>query len=246
MKRKKKSRKRTFVFFILIILAVIFTYKFLTNLSVIDFEASDYKIIKEDKNQNYLGVGQENARHKDGYFTTFTTVSDNKKTYREYKQNGKSSWSENDYWDGTMSDNGCGITSLAIILSGYGKDITPEDLRKKYYPVLDNEKISQELRSSFGLKNSDFYYDKTHLSQSALTEHLLTNRPVLICVWDKPSNNRWTTASHYMVLLAADGEGKVYVSNPNGAKFAYNSSGWYDFDEVEPYIAKALYIESYK
>ena len=53
-----------------------------------------------------------------------------------------------------MSENGCGITVISIILSGYGKDYTPEDLREMYYPVMDYEKFSQELSSTFGIKNS--------------------------------------------------------------------------------------------
>ena len=144
-----------------------------------------------------------------------------------------------------MEDNGCGITAIATILSGYNKSYTPEDLRKKYYPVLDNDKISQELSKTFGIKNTDFYYDSVHLSKDKLQEHLETNRPILICVWNKPSDNRWTTASHYMVLLATDGDDMVYISNPNGLENNSKSSGWYDFDEVVPFIAKALYIESY-
>ena len=71
---------------------------------------------------------------KDGYFTTFTTVNNHKKKYKEYKQNGDSSWSNKEYWGDTMAENGCGITVMSIILSGYGKDYTPEDLREKYYP----------------------------------------------------------------------------------------------------------------
>lgn len=43
-----------------------------------------------------------------------------------------------------------------------------------------------------------------------------------------------------MVLLATDDNNMVYVSNPNGGKIDSKSSGWYN-----PYIAKALYIESY-
>ena len=46
--------------------------------------------------------------------------------------------------------------------------------------------------------------------------HLETNKPIIVCVWNKPTDNRWTTASHYMVLLATDGNNMVYVSNPNG------------------------------
>ena len=176
---------------------------------------SEYKTIAQATNTNYFGVGQEKVKNKDGYFTTFTTVEDNKKTYIEYKQNCNSSWSNKQYWGGTMEENGCGITAIATILSGYNKNYTPEELRKKYYPVLDNELISKELSNTFNLKNTDFYYDSTHLSKEKLQEHLKTNRPILICVWNKPNNNRWTVSSHYMVLLATDNENMVYISNPN-------------------------------
>ena len=206
---------------------------------------SEYKIIKQDTNNNYLGIGQEKIENKDGYFTTFTTIEKHQKKYIEYKQNGNSSWSNKQYWGGTMHENGCGITAIAIILSGYGKNYTPENLRKKYYPVLNNDAISKELSNTFNIKNTDFYYDSVHLSKDKLQEHLQTNKPILICVWNKPNNNRWTTASHYMVLLATDDNDMVYISNPNGGQNNSKSSGWYDFKEVTPYIAKALYIESY-
>lgn len=144
-----------------------------------------------------------------------------------------------------MSDNGCGITALSIILSGYKKDYTPESLREKYYPFLSSEKISKELYNTFRIKNSDFYYDSVHLSNNYIIEHLKTNRPVLICVWNKPTENRFTTTSHYMVLLATDSNDMVYLSNPNGLENDSKSSGWYDINEITPYLAKALYIESY-
>lgn len=207
--------------------------------------SSEYKVIKQDENKNYSGKGQEKIANKDGYFTTFTTIDEHKKTYIEYKQNGNSSWSNNQYWNGTMAENGCGITALATILSGYSKRYTPDDLRQKYYPVLNYDNLSNELSTTYNIKNTDFYYDSVHLSQKKLQEHLKTNRPVLICVWNQPHDNRWTTASHYMVLLATDDNNMVYVSNPNGGKNDSKSSGWYNFNEVTPYIAKALYIESY-
>lgn len=207
--------------------------------------SSEYKVIKQDKNKNYFGKGQEKVANKDGYFTTFTTIDEYKKTYIEYKQNGNSSWSNNKYWNGTMAENGCGITALATILSGYNKKYTPDDLRQKYYPKLNYDNLSNELSTTYNIKNTDFYYDSVHLSQKKLQEHLKTNRPILICVWDQPHDNRWTTASHYMVLLATDDNNMVYVSNPNGGKNDSKSSGWYNFNEVTSYIAKALYIESY-
>lgn len=141
---------------------------------------------------------------------------------------------------------GCGITAMSIIISGYGKDYTPDDLRERYFPVLNGDRISNELSKTFGIKNTDFLYAQTYLSNDYIEKHLLSNRPVLICVWNKPEENRWTTASHYMVLLATDGNGKVYVSNPNGLEDDYKSSGWYDINEITPFIAKALFIENYK
>ena len=145
-----------------------------------------------------------------------------------------------------MEENGCGITALSIILSGYQKNLTPEDLRKKYAPVLKYDTISKELSSTFGIENSDFYYDSTHLSSESIIKHLQTNRPILICVWNQPTENRWTTKSHYMVLLATDNQNMIYISNPNGLQNDSKSSGWYNKKEVIPYIAKALYIESYE
>ena len=139
-----------------------------------------------------------------------------------------------------------GITSMSIILSGYGKDYTPDDLREKYYPKLNGDDIPKELKSTFGINNTGFFFDGVHLSSKYLISHLETNRPVLICVWNKPTENRWTTASHYLVLLATDGNEKVYVSNPNGLENSSKSSGWYNINEISPYIAKALFIESYK
>ena len=254
MKKQKLNIKRIIISLIIFFIALLFLINHICSntLSNIGTTISDltystkFKTIKQDTNDNYLGIGQKTIENMDGYFTTFTTVENNKKTYIEYKQNGNSSWSNKPYWDSDMAESGCGITAIAIILSGYNRKFTPENLRQKYYPVLSAEKISTELNKTFGIKNTDFYFDSVHLSKKELEKHLKTNRPILICVWNKPCENRWTTASHYMVLLATDGKGMVYVSNPNGLENNSKSSGWYNFDEVTPYIAKALYIEDYK
>ena len=144
-----------------------------------------------------------------------------------------------------METSGCGITAMSIILSGYKENYTPEDLRQMYYPVLNGNDISKELSNTFGIKNTDFYYDSKYLSEDYIINYLESNRPILICLWTENGENRWTTASHYMVLLATDGISKVYVSNPNGLENDSKSSGWYDIDEVAPYLAKVLFIESY-
>lgn len=175
---------------------------------------SEYPIIKKDDNSNYLGVGRKKVENQEGYFTTFTTIENNKKTYKEYKQNS-TLWGNKEYWGGTMSENGCGITVMSIILSGYNKNYNPEILRKKYYPVLNYDNLPSELYYTYKIKNSGFYYDNLHLSSNSIIKYLDTNRPIIICVWNKPTANRWTTSSHYMSLLACDNNNMVYVSNPN-------------------------------
>ena len=250
---RKLNKKRIVIFILLIIIIIYWGINYLKNNgffselnAYLNFsDIISYRVIKQDNNSNYYGIGQEKIKNEDGYFTIFTTEDNYKKTYKEYKQNGNSSWASNEYWNGSMSENGCGITVMSILLSGYNKDYTPDDLRKKYYPVMDYEKMSSELSNTFGIKNSDFYYDSIHLSDESIIEHLQSNRPIIVCVWNKPNNNRWTTASHYMILLAVDNNNMVYVSNPNGLENDSKSSGWYDIDEITPYIAKALYIEDY-
>lgn len=241
MKHQKKLNKRK-VFFVLFVFVLIFSssfyiYQKLDMMFMKKIQGS-YEIVKKDKNSDYPGIGQQAGNVMKGYYTTFQTVDH--KVYKEYKQD-LAYWKDQSYWQGTMKDNGCGISAIATLLSGYGVNKTPEDLREMYYPVLKSQNISRQLKN-FGLNNSDFYFDSYHLSKKVLKKHLETNRPVLICVWNKPHENRWTNASHYMLLLATSDD-LVYISNPNGGQNDYHSSGWYDYDEVIPYIAKAMYIE---
>lgn len=231
MKRHRKKRRFIrFIVFIALIITIINCFKYRTSFG-------------QATNLDYDGTGQKQVTNKDGYTTIFITEDKNKKEYIEYKQGKGSSWSQNSYWDGTMEENGCGITSLSIIISGYGINKTPEDLRKEYDPHLDGEDMADELRNTFNIDCTDFYFASALFNKAKLIEHLQTNRPVLICVWNKP-NNRWTEKSHYMVLLATDGDDEVYISNPNGYEKS-TVSGWYKFEDIIPYIAKALFIEKY-
>lgn len=207
-RKKKKSHVKLIVFIVFVLLFGLYLWnKILPK----------YTLVATSTNVHYSGIGQKSISGKDGYSTTFTTI--NGKIYKEYKQNGDSSWAERYYWGGTMAENGCGITCLATLASGYGMDYTPEDLRKKYAPTkkdhLAGNLISSELQNSFSIDNSDFRYTDIYFEKDYIFNWLKEDKPILICVWDKP-NSRWTTSSHYMLLLATDNISKVYVSNPNG------------------------------
>ncbi len=232
--RKKFRFLKKVIKFIIFLIILFFVFNNLTEMDILN----KYKVnIGEDTNKNYLADGKTKIEGKDGYETIFKTEN---RTYKEYKQNGVASWAQNSYWGGTMEENGCGITAMSIILSGYGIEETPEDLREKYFPHLEGEDIAKELEE-YGIENSDFIFSTVYFSKSKIIAHLEEDRPILICVWDKP-DSRWTEKSHYMVLLATDGKNKVYVSNPNGTKYE-SPSGWYETEKILPYIAKALFIE---
>lgn len=109
-KRKlKRKRKRRRFFFALIVLIISFTLIKRARLRSNIIEStnntlnyylektgisSPYKDIKMDTNENYNGVGQEKISGE-GYFTKFTTVDANKKTFTEYKQNVEP-WKDNE------------------------------------------------------------------------------------------------------------------------------------------------------
>lgn len=231
MKRQRKV-KRKLLKIIIFCLALYLLYVYFSNTSFISN-------IGNSSNSLYAGKGQVKVKNQDGYQTIFVTTEG--RTFIEYKQNGEASWAQNEYWSGTMKENGCGITAISIICSGYEMNYTPEQLRQKYYPHLQGEKISEVLKNDFGLENTDFYYSNIYFRKDYIMNKLEEGIPILICVWDKP-DDRWTKKSHYMVLLASDGEDKIYVSNPNGTE-KENPSGWYKAENVLPYIAKALFIE---
>mgnify|MGYP001049381875 CR=1 FL=1 len=234
MRKRNKSFLRKIIKLLILLIILFFAFSLAKK-----YFKTDIKNIGQAQNKNYSGIGQEKVKGKDGYDTIF--ITDSSKEYKEYKQGGNSSWSNKEYWGGTMEENGCGITSISIITSGYKNEFTPDDLRKKYMPHLVGENIPKELNNTFGIKCSDFYYSTVYFSKKAIIEQLEKDRPILICVWNKP-DARWTEKSHYMVLLATDGENKIYVSNPNGEENE-SPSGWYDTERVLPYIAKALFIE---
>lgn len=235
--RKKIKISRLLTLLILIFLIIFISYKTISLL----FTSSNTSNAKETIYTNY--ELENYIISKDGFSTTYTSNGAYSKTYKEFKQNQNTPWANNPYWGGTMSLNGCGITSIAIIASGYGIDITPEDLRNKYYPHLESENMYIAL-NELGITCSNFWFTPIYLNEEYILEWLKSDRPILICV-DNTSKNKWTEASHYMVLLGCNQNNLVYLSNPNGEKSTNTASGWYKLNEILPYTAKALFIESY-
>lgn len=127
-KRKKKKTFHPFrTIFILLIFGIGvylgYEYQINGNLNNVvqvfsKINLKKFNFIEQSYSSNNSIEGQNSVEKQDGYNTTFTTLNTKyKKTYKEYKQNMDSSWSDNSYWGGTMRENGCGITSMAIVAS---------------------------------------------------------------------------------------------------------------------------------
>ena len=249
IKRKKLNNKRIVIVILIIVMIIyILVNKYAGAISKLNYGLQKTKTLSINveeltNNPNYSGPGQKRVEGKDGYDTTFTTIDG--KVYKEYKQVGNASYKNNEYWGGTFEENGCGLAAIATLLSGYGYDYTPEDLRKIYVKFdgehLEGNQMSEELKNRFNIDNTDFLYASLYFEKDYVMEQLNKNKPILICVWNNPDST-WTTSSHYMLLLATDNRNKVYVSNPNGLYGKIKMSGWYDTEDILPYIAKAMYI----
>lgn len=224
-KRKNKNKKKLkfYLFVILLIISSVVLIDSFTNQKI-----------------EYQGAGVGKIIGEDGYTTTFSSI--NNDIYHEYKQGGKASWANLPYWDNQMWDNGCGITTISIIASRYGKDITPEDLRKQYYPHLKGEDIPKAFQN-LGINCTEFQYGLSYFTKQYVTDYLEKDKPIMVCVINKPTT-KWTTSSHYLALLATDTSKEyIYVSNPNAEDGENDSSGWYITDDILPYIVKAVFIK---
>lgn len=169
------------------------------------------------------GSGSGSISIGTGGGTKYTSSSG--KTYTEYKQ-FDSAWASNSFAGGTMKNSGCSLSAVAVILTGYGKNVSPESLRQSVNGQMTN---LCTLLSNNGVSSTRI----THkLSSSEIINQLKTGKPIIVLV-GKP----WASGSgHYMCLLdykSSGGKDLVYVSNPGKNASHYN--GWYDVNEIAPY-----------
>lgn len=169
------------------------------------------------------GAGGMTGAAGEGYRGEYTTGSG--KTFVEYLQYTGPWWS-NYYMGGTMKNSGCSVTSVAVILSGYGIDRNPEDIRR-INP--DGISIVGVLRS-FGLTCRE---DQNATAEEIL-QHLNTGNPVII----NAGNGYWSNGSgHYFAVLEANGD-QVYVSNVGSS----TKTGWMDVNKVLLQNKKVIFI----
>ncbi len=181
-------------------------------------------------------VGQLVEQNQNGIYGTYTASSG--KTFIEYRQCsgpwGTPPWAGVPYWDGTISSSGCGPTSAAIALTGYGVSVTPEDtanaISNRYGSSTQTDPNSLTwVVNNFGVSaHTDGWGNVT---SDKIANNLRQGRPVLISVGTSP-DTRFTSGGHLMALIDIDSNNNVYVSNPSTT-----DHGWIPLSTVIQYCS---------
>lgn len=164
-------------------------------------------------NSGTEGTGGVVAAAGKGFRGVYRTASG--KEFVEYLQ-FEGTWAQNRYMSGQMKNKGCTVTSTAVVLSGFGIDKNPEDIRSINPSGIS---ISGVLRS-FGLKVSVV----NRPSAAQVLQHLRNGNPVIISAGPGYWSN---TTGHYFAVLEANGN-SVYVSNVG----SNTKTGWMDINTV--------------
>lgn len=169
----------------------------------------------------------------DGYSSI---VSFGGKQYREYKQ-AKGSYSTQRYSAGNIASSGCGPTSLAIIVSGYGHNNNPAEIgvMMNYGPTGD-ALLTSTLKNKFNINCTNSGWN--NCNKEIFINNLLQGRPVVVSVNGR-ANNLFTNSSHIMAVLGIrNNNQEVYISNPSS-----KATGWQKLDDLWAVIDYHITIE---
>ncbi len=165
------------------------------------------------------GNGTVTLSSGDGYKSLYTSSFGKK--YKEYKQNSSdASYRNLMYGDNTIAVQGCSITAIAIVLSGYGYDVTPATWSGNNYISVSGV-LNSYVGASLHYASSNSYDSKQYIQ-----DNLKNGNPVIIHVLARSS---FTNNEHWMALLDISSDGsQVYLSNPN----ASGQNGWVNIDDA--------------
>ncbi len=173
-----------------------------------------------DENGN-VGEATEIPNSGDGYDSEY--VSSAGITYKQFKQY-KGTYANNTYWSGTISDSGCGPTSLAILASGLTNlNYTPADTAAEMnakYGYTGAEPLKGEMEA-LGM-TAEITYNPT---AEQIQDNLRNGKVMLVSV--TPATI-FTNVGHLMALVDINEQGQVYISNPSSDTL----NGWMDISEI--------------
>lgn len=179
------------------------------------------------------------------YYDNFTLSDASEDLYAPnvtYEDGGYNSsvvyYNQNDYHnkfcgrtDGTIATSGCGVTSMAIVLSTLIDDkFTPPVVMEEAYNFGSCGRGISGTATNFFKKSANLHdlgYKKVSKSGNlqAVLNALKTGKSLVVAHMG-PST--FTRSGHYIVLARVNSKGQVYVYDPNKS----SRNGWYDFNSV--------------
>lgn len=189
-----------------------------------DKKEDEEKKDKDDKEEDKKDKKQkatESSVNGDGYVQLYTSSAGI--TYKHFKQ-GEGSYAGNAYWEGTIADNGCGPSSIAILASGLlGDGYTPGTVAAEMnnaYGFTSYDTLKKEM-DSLGMLGEVIQSPSADTIQDALRN----GKVMLVSV---NQNTVFTSISHLMALVDINEQGQVYICNPANR----TQQGWYDIGEI--------------
>ena len=148
----------------------------------------------------------------DGYTQIYTASNGN--SYKEYKQY-MGSYKNILYqpYGKPIRSDGCSITAIAVILTGYGIDVNPGDLAS-------HNRLAQHIRK-YGIQCTDY--------ETADRNKMMSGKPALVSISGnlKIEGSTKYYGGHYVAILDARGNDEVYISDVGSAM-----SGWAKVDDI--------------
>lgn len=160
--------------------------------------------------------GEQTGESGDGYTSVFVVGT---RTYKNYKQQQGSYCGDSlaGFENTNISNAGCAITAIAVLVSGYGIDMGPGEVnayaKTTSTPTCHNITISGILgKQTSSHTSGDF--------SQIIIDQLNSGRPCM-------ARTSYYSASHYIDFLAISDDGnEVYVSDPGGDYPGSDRNGW--------------------
>ena len=169
------------------------------------------------------------------------------KSYILYKQEN-SSWGATPCWNSNIYNAGCGPSSAAIIISGYGhQEVTPATLCRNHPNYAGAMGSLKNFMTEYGLTVvNGSYSGNTYRGgrlgkegQKEIVDNLKQENPVLVLVHGSnnsailsgnPKSAKYT--GHYLTLLDINEKGEIFVGDPGSLSWGTDTNGWHTLDEL--------------
>ena len=173
--------------------------------------------------------GDSSAANGDGYTKIYTYGG---KSYKLYEQ-WTGSYSNNSYGNSTISQSGCGPSSVAIVCSGYGINKNPGNIVSECSNITSNKgpgsfgAVMGYLKH-YGLNYEcagNYNYVFTDQDKNKVIKHVKSGKPVILLI-HRPvvlvDGSTSGTTDHYVTLLGINSKNELFVGDPGSS----NTDGW--------------------